>query len=175
MDGKVQNVALSRMWPSLKNEIDLSEVSEALASNWKGSRLLKRKHTEEELAVGFRDSGRLLFRTSHALLQIRKELHYSSTDQSRVEWGIFTPKGLEVGSLKSPIIPDEWNGETFSFVVISRVYIEDKILKALQRLNVLMIEWDDENSKIASRICSGVVDEKAWVKAEREWLLLTLL
>jgi hypothetical protein len=171
IDGNIKRLVSSSNW-SLNADIDMSRISEQIARSWKGQAPIDFNPAGWD--DDFKDSGRLLFWTSHARLQIKQELRYSSMDSNSTEWKLYSSIGLEVGSLKGTPIPAEWHENEFSFVVVSRMYVEDKRLRALPRLNVLMITWDDLEAKIASRLSSGIVDEDGWVKAEREWILLTL-
>jgi hypothetical protein len=126
----------------------------------------------------FRDSGRLIFWTSHAQLHLKKTIkRYTSAFQvSQCE--IVDSTGKYVGLLKGTSLPDlSLEDECFSFIIISRDYPQYKIVDqhtTKYDLNVLMVSWDDRERKIASRICSGTVDEEAWIRVEREWLLVTL-
>jgi hypothetical protein len=51
-------------------------------------------------------------------------------------------------------------------VIIAREYIEDRRVRALPKLKVLMLQWEDKENCVASRLSAGTVDEDAWIKDE---------
>ncbi|KAI2620182.1 HET-domain-containing protein [Hypomontagnella submonticulosa] len=149
------------------SKIDMCGVDRSTSAGWKGSTAIDPSLIHRDAEDGqFEDSGRLLFWTSHAVLDIEDDK-------------IYDDKKEQVGELK-PFRPNQAEKPTgkHSFIVVSRKHNDDntRILKAERRLNILLVEWDDPAGRVASRICSGDVDEEAWVKLgeKREWILVTL-
>ncbi|KAI2611195.1 HET-domain-containing protein [Hypoxylon fragiforme] len=149
------------------SKLDMCGVDESTSAGWKGDTSIDASFLHDDDTDGeFLDSGRLLFWTSHAVLNIEDDKMYNE-------------KKEQVGELK-PFWPNQAPKPTgkHSFIVVSRKYNDDtiKVLRAERRLNVLLIEWDDPVKRVASRICSGEVDEGAWVALGelREWVLVTL-
>ncbi|KAI0378378.1 HET-domain-containing protein [Hypomontagnella monticulosa] len=149
------------------SEINMCGIDRSTSAGWKGSTVIDASlfHQDDEDGE-FEDSGRLLFWTSHAALDIE-------------DGKIFNDEKEQVGELK-PFRPYQAEKPTgkHSFIVVSRKHNDNnnKVLKAERRLNVLLVEWEDIAMHIASRICSAEVDEEAWVKLgeKREWILVTL-
>ncbi|OTB14852.1 hypothetical protein K445DRAFT_318761 [Daldinia sp. EC12] len=149
------------------SRIDMCGIDNTTSVGWKGSTaidpsLLHRDHEDG----GFKDSGRLIFWTSHAVLELDDNKIYSDQKQ-------------EVGQLTSflPYQAPKLSGK-YSFIVVSRKYNDNslKVIKAEKKLNVLAVEWDDPVKRVASRIRAGEVEEEAWVGLgeQREWILVTL-
>ncbi|KAI1750631.1 HET-domain-containing protein [Xylaria castorea] len=113
----------------------------------------------------FRDSGCLLFWTSHAELETREgKIHSSSS-------------GEEIGELL-PLPPYQIakpEGKR-SFIVVSRKLDDYRYnnVRAERRLYLLLIDWVDRAKYVAERVCAAEVDEGAWVGERREWILITL-
>ncbi|KAI1104406.1 heterokaryon incompatibility protein-domain-containing protein [Jackrogersella minutella] len=148
------------------SRIDMCGIDRSTSARWKGDTAIdpSLRHTDRD--GDFRDSGHLLFWTSHAILDLEEDKIYNDARE-------------EVGELKS-----FWNHKSqqptgkHSFIVVSRKHNDDdfKVLRAEKKLNVLAVEWDDPVKRVASRICAGTVDEEAWVALgeQREWILVTL-
>ncbi|KAI9761601.1 MAG: hypothetical protein M1840_001760 [Geoglossum simile] len=135
----------------------------------------------------FRDSGRLLFWTSHAELPIKAE------DKVRlgcVRIRITSTLGTTVGNLDELTLASDhgaaWpfinhdEAAPQSFIVICRKYkTEDRngsqVLSAQSTLKVMWIKWEDAERRTASRISVGEVDEQAWIEVKRDWRLVVLL
>ncbi|CAJ2510946.1 Uu.00g065710.m01.CDS01 [Anthostomella pinea] len=146
-------------------KVDMRGIDASTSAGWKGDTTIAPELLYRGGEEDFVDSGRLLFWTSHAVLDIVSEgkLH--------------DEKGVAVGEL-SPFWSnraDQPRGK-MSFIVVSRNYNHwhsDKTW-AEKKLNVLAVSWE-KGKHVASRICSGNVDEEAWVGvAGREWILVTL-
>ncbi|KAI1165862.1 HET-domain-containing protein [Nemania serpens] len=119
-------------------------------------------------ACEFRDSGRLLFWTSHAALETREGKIYGSSSAAAEEIGELLPF---------------WSDEvakprgTRSFIVVSRRLDDYRFadVRAERRLYLLLVEWVDRAAGVTERVCAAEVDEAAWVGEEgREWVLITL-
>ncbi|KAI0905875.1 HET-domain-containing protein [Ustulina deusta] len=115
---------------------------------------------------GFKDSGRLLFWTSHAQLETREGKIYSSLGANE-----------EIGQL-IPFWPYQVakpEGK-LSFIVVSRK-LDDyryKDVRAERKLYLLLVDWMDRAELVAERVCAAEVDESDWVNESREWVLVTL-
>ncbi|KAI3320688.1 HET-domain-containing protein [Xylariaceae sp. AK1471] len=152
------------------HKVNMCGIDAATSAGWKGDPAIPphRLHAGGE----FRDSGRLLFWTSHAELETREgKIYASSPSDSGVD--------AEIGELL-PLWPYQIakpKGK-FSFIVVSRrnndFYYD--YVRAERRLYVLLVEWVDRARCVAERICAGEVDEGAWVMKEgKEWVLVTLV
>jgi hypothetical protein len=134
----------------------------------------------------FRDSGRLLFWTSHAELLIKAE---NRVHMGCVYMKIVSPAGETVGRISEVTLASDhhaaWPFARFdetvlqSFIVISRKYRIDKkqgeqVLIAEPKLKVMWIQWQDEERKVASRISVGEVDELTWINVKRDWRVVIL-
>ncbi|KAI8963071.1 HET-domain-containing protein [Daldinia sp. FL1419] len=149
------------------SRIDMNGVDNTTSAGWKGSTTIDPSLIHQNNIDGyFKDSGRLLFWTSHAMLVL---------DDGK----IFNEKKEQVGEL-NPFLPYQAPKPSgrHSLIVVSRKYNDNNmnVLRAEKKLNVLVVEWDDPVKRIASRIGTGEVDEEAWVglAEEREWILVTL-
>lgn len=143
------------------------------ASAWKGETKVT-INTDPHGKKPFRDSGRLIFWTSHARLRLKKMIKMYTSAFQVLEWRIVNSSGQFIGRLKgSSALEAVREDEYFSFVIVSRVYYTYTTVDQ-HELNVLLVSWDDREKNVVSRICSGIVDEDAWVEVEREWLLVTL-
>ncbi|KAI9786497.1 MAG: hypothetical protein M1839_006957 [Geoglossum umbratile] len=134
----------------------------------------------------FRDSGRLLFWTSHAELSIKAE---EKVRLGCVRMRINSALGVPVGHIDEVTLASDHGGAwpfikydeaaPQSFIVISRKYKAEtrggsQVLSAQPTLKVMWINWDDAERKTASRISVGEVDEQAWINVERDWRLVIL-
>ncbi|KAI9730326.1 MAG: hypothetical protein M1818_008229 [Claussenomyces sp. TS43310] len=155
-------------------KVDMSKVSASTSALWKGKEGVTLGTNLQSRNEPFRDSGRILFWTSHARLCLRKGTRRYSSAYEVQEWQILSAAGEKVGHLKTSDVPEVREDELFSFIVVSRAYIEYKAVIALSELNLLLVSWNDREAYLASRICAAIVEEKAWVKADREWVLVTL-
>jgi len=90
------------------------------------------------------------------------------------EWETADPAGTHFGRLKSSRVLKSAREDETSFIAVSRTHFEHEPVLSDPKLNMLLVSWDDRGRNIASRICAGTVDEKAWVDAEREWISVTL-
>ncbi|OCK73655.1 HET-domain-containing protein [Lepidopterella palustris CBS 459.81] len=151
----------------------------SVSGSWKGEAKVTVNYFPE--ATSFKDSGRLLFWTSHAELSIKAE--------ERVRLGcvrlkINSDSGLTVGYIDEitsasnhgmawPFIKYDETALQ-SFIVISRKYKKkslqsSQVLSAQPILNVMWIKWEDAERKTASRISVGEVNEQAWINVKRDW------
>jgi hypothetical protein len=159
----------------------------SVSGSWKG----KVEVIEDELLMDkdkqFRDSGRLLFWTSHAELSIQAE------DRVRlgcVRLKIVSPTGGEtMGYVSELTLASDhsaaWPFVKFdekalqSFIVISRKYEMEKrqlgqVLVAKPILKVMWIQWKDRQRRAAERISVGEVDERVWINVKRDWKCIIL-
>jgi len=163
---------------------DISRLSGEPESKWKGETHIDADEFPDD--APFRDSGHLLFWTSKADLFLKFEAAYPEIDplgQQLMNCYIIQEDGTKVGELATSEFPDTM-GDSFdgigtskskySFVVVSRKYLGGQQLIATTELNVLMLQWEDEEKYVASRVNAGTVSEDAWIKCEREWIKLTL-
>ena len=158
----------------------------SVSGSWKG----KVEVIENALSTDsrpFRDSGRLLFWTSHAELSIQAE--------QRVRLGcvrlkIVSPtRGEALGYISEVTLAFDhsaaWPFIKFdekalqSFIVISRKYKMEtrqgeQVLVAKPILKVMWIQWKDRDKRVAERISVGEVDERAWIDLERDWKCIIL-
>ncbi|KAI2473342.1 heterokaryon incompatibility protein-domain-containing protein, partial [Annulohypoxylon bovei var. microspora] len=166
LDGKAAKLRSEEKEFESLLKLDMCGVDRSTSAGWKGDTAIDPSlfHTDED--GEFRDSGRLLFWTSHAVLDVEKENLYNDARE-------------EVGSLKHfwPNQMEKPSGK-HSFIVLSRKHNDDnlKVLKAERKLHTLLVKWEDPIKRVASRICSGEVDEAAWIGlgGQREWILVTL-
>ncbi|KAI1210567.1 HET-domain-containing protein [Annulohypoxylon truncatum] len=167
LDGKAAQLRSAKE-QELKSvlKLDMCGIDRTTSAGWKGDTSIDPSllHTDED--GEFRDSGRLLFWTSHAVLDLEDGKMYNDAREEVGELKPFWPSQMQKPSGKQ------------SFIVVSRKHNDDnlKVLKAERRLNVLLVEWEDPVKHVASRICSAEVDEAAWVGLgeRREWILVTL-
>jgi Heterokaryon incompatibility protein (HET) len=157
------------------------------SGNWKGKVEVVDDVSSKETNKAFRDSGRLLFWTSHAELSIQAE------DRVRlgcVRLKIVSPVGGEVLGYISELTLASDHSAAWpfvkvdekalqSFVVISRKYKIEKredghILVAKPTLKVMWIQWIDTTRTVAERISVGEVDERAWIDLKRDWKCVIL-
>ena len=157
------------------------------SGNWKGKVDVVEDVLFTDKDIQFRDSGRLLFWTSHAELSIQAE--------KRVRLGfvrlkIMSPDGRELLGYISEVTLASDHGAAWpfvkfdekalqSFVVISRRYKMEKVkrvnaLVAKPTLKVMWIQWKDSARTVAERISVGEVDERAWIDAKRDWRCIIL-
>jgi len=172
-------------------EADCSTIDRSsllsISGSWKGKVEVIEDNLSADKNKRFRDSGRLLFWTSHAELYIQAE--------GRVRLGcvrlkIVSPTGGETLGYVSELTLASDHGAAWPFVrfdekvlqsviVISRKHkVEERqgrqILVAKPILKVMWIQWKDRERKTAERISVGEVDEKAWINLEREWRCIVL-
>jgi hypothetical protein len=168
-----------------RDTIDCTNLLQNGASgSWKGEMEVMVDNLPKD--IPFRDSGRLLFWTSHAELSIQAE------DKIRlgcVRLKIISALGLTVGYITElTLASDHGSAWPFieydeaalqSFIVISRKYKTEsrqglQILSAQPTLKIMWIKWEDAERKTASRISVGEVDEQAWINVKRDWRLVIL-
>jgi Heterokaryon incompatibility protein (HET) len=167
------------------NPVDLSQISNnSYSRNWKGKSGVNTTFFAPN--APFRDSGRLLFWTSHAELYLRPERRIRL---GCVRLQIMSPAGVAVGHIEEltsaynhgeawPFIQYK-EGILHSFIVISRKYTKESrgdvsVLYAQVVLKVMWIKWEDLERKTATRISVGEASEEAWVNCQRDWRLVTL-
>jgi hypothetical protein len=159
----------------------------SVSGSWKGKVDIIEDALSTDKCKQFRDSGRLLFWTSHAELSIQAE------DRARlgcVRLKIVSPTGGDtLGYISELTLASDhsaaWPFVKFdkkalqSFIVISRKYKMEKregehVLVAKPILKVMWIQWKDRERRIAERISVGEVDEKAWIDLKRDWICIIL-
>ncbi|OTA88703.1 hypothetical protein M434DRAFT_14919 [Hypoxylon sp. CO27-5] len=168
LDGKAAPICSNSEEKGLESvsRIDMRGVDSSTSAGWKGNTQIEPDLLHSNENGEFRDSGRLLFWTSHAILETEDGKIYNTIRK-------------EVGELKPfwPYQAEKPSGK-HSFIVVSRKYDDNsvKVIRAERKLNVLVVEWEDSVKRVASRICAGEVDEEAWIGLgeEREWILVTL-
>jgi Heterokaryon incompatibility protein (HET) len=154
------------------------------SGSWKSDTYLANHDFPKD--VPFKDSGRLVFWTSHAELSIKAE--------PRVRLGcvrlkIVSSDGVKVGQIDELTLASD-HGMAWPFIkydesvlqsiiVISRKYKKEshqgiQILAAQPILNVMWVNWEGVEKKTASRISVGEVSEQAWIDVKRDWRLVTL-
>jgi hypothetical protein len=157
------------------------------SGSWKGKVDIVEDSFSVDECKQFRDSGRLLFWTSHAEVFIQAE------DRIRlgcVRLKIVSPTGGEVlGYISEVTLASDhgaaWPSVRFdekalqSFIVISRKYKMEKrqdgqVLVAKPILKVMWIQWKDSERTVAERISVGEVDESVWIDLKRDWRCITL-
>ncbi|KAI1403830.1 HET-domain-containing protein [Hypoxylon fuscum] len=153
------------------SKINMRGIDSSTSAGWKESTAIDPSLLHRDEEGDFIDSGHLLFWTSHAVLTIEDDKLYTDNNENETR--------EKVGELK-PFLPyqaPKLSGE-HSFIVVSRKHNDNdmKVINAERTLHVLAVEWDDRENRVASRICTGDVDEEAWVKLgeRREWMLVTL-
>ncbi|KAE9364255.1 hypothetical protein N431DRAFT_431169, partial [Stipitochalara longipes BDJ] len=168
------------------NTVDHSSLDSGSGS-WKGRVDAVENLLSMDKDKQFRDSGRLLFWTSHAELSIQAE--------DRVRLGCVRLKILSpdrrnlLGYISELTLASNhnaaWPSVKFdekalqSFIVISRKYKMEKrrgkdVLVAKPILKVMWIQWKDSARKVAERISVGEVNEKAWIDLKKEWRCIIL-
>jgi len=159
----------------------------SVSGSWKGKVEVIEDALSTDKDKQFRDSGRLLFWTSHAELSIQAE------DRVRlgcVRLKIVSPTRVEtLGYVSELTLASDhsaaWPFAKFdekalqSFIVISRKYEMEKrqlgqVLVAKPILKVMWIQWKDEERRAAERISVGEVDERAWINVKRDWKCIIL-
>jgi len=158
-------------------------LCDSVCSSWKGKLDVIEDFPKD---MPFRDSGRLLFWTSHAELSIKAE---EKVRLGCVRLKINSALGQTVGYISELTLASDHGGAwpflnydeeaLQSFIVISRKYKTEKrqdsqVLLAQSILKVMWIEWQDEDRKTASRISVGEVDEQAWINVKPDWRLVIL-
>ncbi|KAI1411748.1 HET-domain-containing protein [Hypoxylon sp. FL1857] len=168
LDGKAAKLVLESKEKKHESvsRVDMRGIDHSTSERWKENTMIDPSflHTDED--GQFRDSGRLLFWTSHATLDIEEGKIYNNLREQVGELKPFWPYQAQKPSGKQ------------SFIVVSRKYDDNdiRVIKAERKLNVLAVEWEDLAKHVASRICAGEVDEEAWIRLgeERKWILVTL-
>ncbi|KAI8634002.1 HET-domain-containing protein [Xylariaceae sp. FL1651] len=167
--GKAAPLSTSPVQLEAKFKVKMCGIDASTSAGWKQDTAI----SPDLLHAGdsFMDSGRLLFWTSHAELETRDGKIYGFSG------GDGSPGDGEIGQLL-PLWPYQIakpSGKV-SFIVISRTnndyYYSD--VRAERKLYVLLVEWVDRAGFVAERVCAGEVEEDAWVKESREWVLVTL-
>ncbi|KAI0884771.1 heterokaryon incompatibility protein-domain-containing protein [Annulohypoxylon maeteangense] len=147
-------------------KLNMCGIDQSTSAGWKGDTSIDPSLFHMDNDGEFRDSGHLLFWTSHAVLDVEDGKIYNDAREEVGELKPFWPYQMQKPSGKQ------------SFIVMSRKYNDDnlKVLKAEKRLNALLVEWEDREKRVASRICAAGVDEAAWIGLgeKREWILVTL-
>ncbi|KAI0831554.1 HET-domain-containing protein [Hypoxylon sp. FL0890] len=168
LDGKAAKLVSGGKEKKLESvsKIDMCGIDHSISKSWKGSTTIDPSflHTDED--GQFKDSGRLLFWTSYAILDIEEDKIYKNVGEQVGELKLFWPYQAQKPCGKH------------SFIVVSRKYDDNsmRVIKAERKLNVLAVRWEDPVKHVASRIYAGEVDEEAWVGLgeERKWILVTL-
>jgi hypothetical protein len=157
----------------------------SISGSWKGEVTVTVDNFPKDRP--FRDSGRLLFWTSHAELSIEAE---EKVRLGCVRLKINSALGVRVGYITELTLDGDhgaaWPFVKFdeallqSFIVISRKYKTEnrpgsQVVPSPQpTLKVMWIKWEDAERKMASRISVGEVDEQAWINVKRDWRLVIL-
>ncbi|OQV03466.1 hypothetical protein CLAIMM_08507 [Cladophialophora immunda] len=184
IDGRAQRLVPHATEGGRDADDQAASLPVSAAGSWKGEVKIEADCFTADRP--FRDSGKLLFWTSHAELSLRAE--------KRVRLGcvrvqICSPSGQTVGYITEltsaydhgrawPFI--EYDASVpQSFVVTSRKYEQgigqhSETLSATGTLKVMWIKWEDGKKKAASRISVGEVDEQAWISVKRDWRLVVL-
>ncbi|KIW87378.1 uncharacterized protein Z519_12014 [Cladophialophora bantiana CBS 173.52] len=182
IDGKIWRLTLPVAGDKAVDQS--ASLPDEAGSGWKGEVKIEVDRYNKDQP--FRDSGKLLFWTSHAALLIQAE--------KRVRLGcvrlkICSPSGQTVGHITEltsacdhgrawPFI--EYDESALqSFIVTSRKYDQGMgqhsgTLSATGTLRVMWIKWEDVEGKTASRISVGEVDEQSWINVKRDWRLVVL-
>ncbi|KAI0205627.1 HET-domain-containing protein [Astrocystis sublimbata] len=147
--------------------VNMYDITPSTSASWKQDTAIPPHLLHPGDGHEFRDSGRLLFWTSHAELETRDGKIYSSSVSSSGEIGDLLP--LWPHQTAKP------NGKR-SFIVVSRKLDDFRFtnVRAERKLYVLLVEWLDLENHVAERVCTAEVDEEAWVGETREWILVTL-
>jgi hypothetical protein len=185
IDGKVQRL-LPRVMEADCGTVDRSSMLSDSGS-WKGKVDVVEDIWFTDKDGLFRDSGQLLFWTSHAELSIQAE---KRVRLGYVRLKIMSPDGGEfLGYISEVTLASDhgaaWPSVDFdekalqSFVVISRKYKVEKlegmnVLTAKPTLKVMWIQWKDSARKVAERISVGEVDERVWIDVNRDWRRIIL-
>ena len=184
IDGRIKRLVLP-VADAESSVVDRSLLLHNGASGcWKGeSKVMEHKFPKD---LPFRDSGRLLFWTSHAELSIKAE---EKVRLGCVRLKIDSALGQTVGYIAEfTLASDHGSAWPFmkydeatlqSFIVISRTYKTEnrqgsQVLSAQPTLKVMWIQWEDAERNTASRISVGQVDEQAWIGVKRDWRLVIL-
>jgi hypothetical protein len=185
IDGKVQRL-LPRVMEADCGTVDRSSMLSD-SGCWKGKVDVVEDIWFTDKDGLFRDSGQLLFWTSHAELSIQAE---KRVRLGYVRLKIMSPDGGEfLGYISEVTLASDhgaaWPSVDFdekalqSFVVISRKYKVEKlegmnVLTAKPTLKVMWIQWKDSARKVAERISVGEVDERVWIDVNRDWRRIIL-
>ncbi|KAI0508340.1 HET-domain-containing protein [Xylaria bambusicola] len=144
--------------------IKMNGIDASTSAGWKECTAIPPHRIHSGLE--FRDSGRLLFWTSHSQLVTRENKIYSSSDSSR-----------QIGELlpfwQHQVAKPEGK---LSFIVVERKIDDYRYndVRAERRLYLLLVHWVNREENVAERVCTAEVDEAAWVDESREWILVTL-
>lgn len=182
IDGRVRELFPFSKLARYMTPPDFSELSLGVSSSWKGDTHIDPDEFPDK--APFKDSGHLLFWTSKADLWLKFQPAYPDLDPlglKLMNCFIVQEDGTKVGELDTDKFPDTFRGtygelmkEKFPFIIIAREYLEGRRMRALPKLKVLMLQWENKENCVASRLSAGTVDEDVWIKCKREWIKLTL-
>jgi hypothetical protein len=181
IDGRVRELFPFSELARYMTPPDFSKLSLGVSSGWKGDTHIDHVQFPDE--APFKDSGNLLFWTSKADLWLKFQPAYPDLDPLGLQLMkcFIVQDGTEVGELATDKFPDTFRGtskdkfeDKFPFIIIAREYFDHRRMRALPKLKVLRLQWEDKENCVASRLSAGTVDEDAWIKCKREWLKLTL-
>ncbi|KAI1179935.1 HET-domain-containing protein [Nemania sp. FL0916] len=163
------------------HEVKMDGIDTSTSLGWKQETAIP---TERLLAPGdeFRDSGRLIFWTSHAELETRDGKIYSSSSSTTTTDADGEKEKDKAAEKEIGELLPMWYHQVaqprgkFSFIVISRTLDDFRYnyVRAEKKLYLLLVEWVDREKCMAERICAAQIDESAWVSEKREWILVTL-
>jgi hypothetical protein len=172
--GRVKTLAMSASRPRLSSVDQSYVLPGGRSGSWKGEHHVKPYNFK---ACGpFRDSGRLLFWTSHAELYVVR-----STEEPRefYVYNIVDATGTDIGYIREMFFRDETHSGKIplqhdehaleSIIVLSRGDWDKQ-----PTLEVMWVEWKDAAKTTASRISVGNVEEEAWLGVKRDWRAVIL-
>ncbi|KAI0865309.1 HET-domain-containing protein [Xylaria cubensis] len=147
------------------NKVNMYGIDASTSAGWKQDTTIPPHMLRVDDEDEFRDSGHLIFWTSHSELETKEGKIYSSSS------------GEEIGELLplSPYQITKPEGRR-SFIVVSRKLDDYRYndVRAERRLYLLLVDWVDRDKYVAERGYAAEVDESAWVSQKREWVLVTL-
>ena len=184
IDGRIKRLVLPVTDTELSTVDGSLLLNNGASGSWKSeSKMMENKFPKD---LPFKDSGRLLFWTSHAELFIKAE---KKVRLGCVRLKIYSALGQTVGHITELTLAcDHGSAWPFmkydeatlqSFIVISRKYKTEnrkgsQVVVAQPTLKVMWIQWEDAERDTASRISVGEVDEQAWIGVKRDWRLVIL-
>jgi hypothetical protein len=167
-----------------------TEQTSILQQQWKGSTIIEgpinldlvKLYSDNNLSIHkdlanmesvYQESELIAFWTSHAKISLGVQ------QNTFLEGNILVVGKEKAIDISSPILDkiarDSGDmkpiNHDIDFIVIARSYEHD--YKA-DKLNLLMVEWDASDSRVARRIGMAKIDEEDWVTFDRQWKLVIL-